>query len=116
MRTRPHRQREILDLRSGVVVIELARDGATLRLEQARYRVAERRLPAMADVQRTGGIGGNELDHHALAAMSVAVSKAIAQRQHARDDRLPRGRCQAEINEAGTRDLGGRVTLKRWFG
>ena len=47
---------------AGVVVVELARDVAALPLEQRRDRIAERRLAAMADVQRSGRIGGDEFD------------------------------------------------------
>ena len=66
-RARLHRERELLDLRAGVVVVELARDLVALRLEQRRDRVAERRLAAVADVQRAGRIGRDELDLHLLA-------------------------------------------------
>ena len=53
LRARAHRDREILDLLAGVVVVELARHVGALPLEQARERVAERRLTAVADVQRS---------------------------------------------------------------
>ena len=59
-------QRQLVDLRAGVVVVELARHRVALRLEQRRDRVAERRLAAVADVQRPGRIRRNELDLHLL--------------------------------------------------
>src|SRR5678815_3304051 len=52
--TRLHRPGELVDLCAGVVVVELARDLLALRLEQRGDRVAERRLPAVPDVQGTG--------------------------------------------------------------
>ena len=39
-------------------------------------RVAERRLPAVADVQRPGRIGGHEFDHHALARRARARGRS----------------------------------------
>ena len=78
LRARAHRHREILDLLAGVVVVELARDRAPCHSSSVRDRVAERRLPAVADVQRAGRIRGDELDHHALAATRVAAAEALA--------------------------------------
>ena len=52
------------DLHAGVVVIELAHDLPALGLEQVADRVAEGRLAGVADVQRAGRIGGDELDQH----------------------------------------------------
>ena len=55
-RARLHREREVVDLRAGVVVVELARHLVAARFEDRGERVADRRLPAVADVQRPGGL------------------------------------------------------------
>ena len=103
LRARAHRDREILDLLAGVVVVELARHRVALRLEQRRDRVAQRRLPAVADVQRPRRIRRDELDHHALAGVRRRPAERVALGQHPRDDRLPRGRRDEEIDEARRR-------------
>ena len=74
---RTHRYGEIPDLLPGVVVVELARDVAALPLEQVRDGVAERRLPAVTDVERSGRIGRDELDDDALAGALAAASVAL---------------------------------------
>src|SRR5205807_6791748 len=50
LRPSAHRQREILDLRARVVVVELARNRVALPFEQRRDGVAERRLAPMSDM------------------------------------------------------------------
>jgi len=67
LRACSHRDREVLDLLAGVVVVELARDRVALRLEQRRNRIAEGRLPSMAEVKRPGRVRRDEFDHDALA-------------------------------------------------
>ena len=52
---------------------------AALRLEQVAHRVAERSLAAMANVQRAGRVGRDELDHHA-AAVRPPVAEGSAGR------------------------------------
>ena len=49
------RDRQIVDLHPGVVMVELAGHRGTLPAPQIRERVAQRRLPAVADMQRPGG-------------------------------------------------------------
>ena len=55
-------KREVVDLRAGIVVVELARDIPAGRFEQARDAIADRRGAPVADMQRSGRIGRNELD------------------------------------------------------
>src|SRR5262249_30338790 len=85
-----HRKREVLDLRSGVVVVKLAGDRVALRLEQRRDRVAKRRLAPVADVQRAGRVGRNELDLHLLAPALARAAEAGALFQDAADYRCLR--------------------------
>ena len=102
---RTHRDREILDLLARVVVIELARHRVALRREQAADRIAQRRLPAMADVQRTRRVGGYEFDHHRLAQMRARQAERIEFGEHPRDNRLPRRRRQHDVDEARAGDV-----------
>src|SRR6478752_5798028 len=89
-----------MDLLTGVVVVELARYVATLPFEQRGDRVAERRLPPVADVQRTGRIRRHELDDDALAGARVAPAEAIAGGQHSCDHALPRRVLQRDVEKA----------------
>jgi hypothetical protein len=57
-----------VDLHARVVVIELAVHAPALGGEQVADGVAHGGLAAMAHVQRAGGVGGDELDQHLLAA------------------------------------------------
>ena len=59
---RPEALGQLVDLHAGVVDVELAGDGVAGPLESAAMRVAQRRAAAVADVQRAGGVGGDELD------------------------------------------------------
>src|SRR5262249_36644959 len=71
---RLHRQREIVDLRAGIVVVELALDVPAGRRQQAGEAVADRRRTAVADVQRAGRVRRDELDLYlALPARFVAA-------------------------------------------
>jgi len=105
-RASAHRQREIVDLRTGVVIVELARHIGALPLDQARDRVAERRLAAVADVQGAGRIRGDELDEHALAGARLASSVAILLVEDRRHDLLARCMRKLQVDETGTGDVG----------
>ena len=102
---RTHRDREILDLLARIVVIELARHRKALRREQAADRIAQRRLPAMADVQRTGRVGGHEFDHHRFAQVRARQAERVELGEHPRDNRLPRRRRQHDVDEARAGDV-----------
>ena len=73
-RTRLHRQRQILNLHAGVVVVELAADLVALRLQQRRERIAERRLSPVTDMQRSSRIRRDELDDRRFAGAALAVA------------------------------------------
>ncbi len=95
--TRLHRQREIVDLRAGIVVVELAMNFEALCLDQARDRVAYCCASSVADVQRTGGIGRDKLHDHFFRLTLVSTPVAIAFGEDARDDLLTRtvGQCDS---------------------
>ena len=105
LRAHPHRDGEVLDLLPGVVVVELARHVGALPFDEARERVAQRRLPAVPDVQRSGRIGRDELDHHALAAPGVAAAEPLALGEDVPDHRLPRRAGDEDVDEPGAGDL-----------
>ena len=62
----------------------------------------------MAHVQRSGRIGGDELDQHALAPPSTALAVGAALRVDARQLARVRLRAQVEIDEARAGDFGAR--------
>ena len=104
-RARLNRKRQRCDLHAGVVVIELARDAPALRGQQVGQRIAERGLPGVAEVKRSGRIGGYELDHHLLASVRVADAEAVGLLQHVAHDLLPRSRCESQVDESGAGDF-----------
>ena len=103
---RLHAQREIHDLRAGVVVVELARHAPAGRAEQRRDRVAERGLAAVTDVQRAGRIRRDELDVHRAALPRVRA--AVRRRRPAISARSPSANTSggdAKVDEARAGDL-----------
>ncbi len=105
LRSRPHGDREVLDLLPGVVVVELPADAGALPLEQVREGIAERRLAAVADMERTGRVRRHELDQHALACPFAAAPEGIAFLQDAAHDALARIGPEEDVDEAGAGDL-----------
>ena len=81
-----------------VVVVKLAVHLLTLRGPQIADRVAQRRLTAMAYMQRAGGVGGDKLHHHLLAGF-LLVAVAVALRQHLADHLLLRLGFQPKVNK-----------------
>ena len=71
-----HAGRKLPDLRAGVVEIEFAVHLPPGPFEQAGDRIAQRRLPAVAQVERTRGIGGHEL-HHDLPSAPAGVAAVV---------------------------------------
>ena len=98
---------EKIDLIAGVVDIELAPDVIARAIEHGSHRVAQHAAAGVADRHRAGGVGGDELDHDllAVAVVHAAVVRALGldAMQHVG---VPLWR-EAEIQEAGARDLGG---------
>ncbi len=91
-----------MDLAAAVVVVELARDRPSGVREQARDGVAERGLPAVADVQRTGWIRGHELDVDRLAL--PAVARPNSARREDLGERARDRAARAEVDEPRARD------------
>src|SRR5207244_3790776 len=74
---------ELSRLRVVRIHVVLALNRMPGELEQAADGVAEDRAPAMADVQRPGGVDAGKLDLQPLAAAEVAAAVA---RRDARDE------------------------------
>ena len=98
------RLHQLVDLHACVVVIELARDAPTLGGEEAAHRIAQRRLARVAQVQRAGGVGGNEFDQYTLAVGRLQA-EALACLQHLGHHRLLGGGRQTQVDEAGAGDF-----------
>ena len=80
------RQRQVVDLRTGIVVIKLATYVEPLGLEQSCDRIAGRCAATMPNVQRSGGIGGNEFNHHLSRLTFATLSKVIGSGEHGWND------------------------------
>ena len=102
----PDRERENVDLAAGIVDIVFAADVVAAGRHQRRQRRAERRLPAVADVQGARGIGRDEFDHHAFAMTGVVAPVRRALVEDAGEFGLQRAVHQVEVDEAGARYLG----------
>ena len=100
-----HRAAEALHLRAGVVDVELARDRRAAGQQQARDRVAERRPAGVADVQRPGGVGADELDVDRVAALGVVRAERGPGLDDGLGERAGGGGIQSDVDEAGARDL-----------
>ena len=102
---RLNRKRQRCDLHTGVVVIELARDAPPLRRQQVSQCVTKRRLSRVAEVERPGRIGRNELDHDVLASVRVADAEAVGLVQHVAHHLLPRAGRQPQVDESRAGDF-----------
>ena len=102
-----HAAAERADLPAGVVDVVLAGDLVAAALQQPAERVAVGGEPAVADVDRAGGVGRDELDLHPLAG---------AERRGGRSRRCPPSTtsdstscsqvgAEVEVDEAGAGDL-----------
>src|SRR5690606_3782241 len=104
-RARLHRPGQVVDLRAGVVVVELAAHVPAVGREHARDAVADHRGAAVADVQRAGGVGADVLDAGGAAGARIVAAVGLAQFEDGPQLLLPRGSGQAEIEEARAGDL-----------
>ena len=71
---RQHRLAELLDLAARVVEVVLARDLLAGRLEDAAQQIADERAAGIANGQRAGRIGADELDVDALRFVRLAAA------------------------------------------
>jgi hypothetical protein len=94
---------EPADLAPAVVEVVLALDRVARELQDARERVAERRVAARGGRERAGRVGRDELHLHALAA--VARPEALARVEHAAHGREVPGVGEEQVQEARAGDL-----------
>jgi hypothetical protein len=100
-----HRRAESVHLSPGVVEVVLALDGPARGLQDAGERVPEGGVPRVADVEGAGRVGADELD---LRAQPVRLRPPVGLAgplDLPKDVGQPAGG-QADVDEAGTRDLG----------
>ena len=97
---------ERLDLAAGVVDVVLARHVVAGVGHQRGERIAEHGAAGMADVHRAGGVGGDVLDVDLLALADVGAAEIGALLERGAEDGVPGGVGEAEVEEAGTGDLG----------
>src|SRR5262249_42036246 len=75
-------------------------------LEQPRQRITVRTPPAISDVNRTGRIGGDELDEHTLARAHIVPRILVnALREDLRENLVQEGRIQLEVDETPAGDV-----------
>ncbi len=100
-----HARGQVLDLDTGVVVVELTRHRPSGALEERGDGVAHRRLPPVSDVQRARRVGRHELHHDTLALPGVAVPVLGVRANDV--DQWPRARVRIcpKIDEAWTRHV-----------
>jgi hypothetical protein len=104
----PGRYGKDVHLPAGVIDVILARHLVAGKGQQRAQAGAVGGAAAMADMQRAGGIGGNEFDLQAAGHASVlrrAATEIIARRPAPRPPPRCAPRRQREIDEAGAGDL-----------
>ena len=98
--SQPHTQREDVHLAACVVDVVLALHVESGRFEDVRDTCAVRRAPAVPDVERAGGVGGDELHLNAPAVSERRVRALRAGDEDAAHYRGERLRRDAEVDEA----------------
>ena len=103
---------ELVHLRPAVVDVELPLHAGTGRVEHPGQRVADRGPPGVAEVQRPGRVGRDELDVDPLAGERVVAAVRRPGREHVcRDLSLGPGR-DRDVEEPRPRDVDGRDPVR----
>ena len=98
---------EDFGLGAGVVHEILALDGEAGGFEHGREHAADGGAAAVAGGERAGGVGADELDLHALALAERDVAERSRRRRRSRRPVCAsHGSDEAEVDEAGGRDIG----------
>jgi len=101
----PGRQRQDVHLAASVVHVVLAADLVAGEGEHVRERGAIGGAATVADVERAGGVGGDELHLH-LDALACPAAEIRAPGQHLAHHRGLGVGGEREVDEAGAGDLG----------
>ena len=97
---------EPVDLCPVVVEVVLAGDVGAGEGEESAERVAHGGPAHAADVDRTGGVGADELEVHLLAGVEVAAAVVGSALQHLLGDLSLGGGGDPQVEEPGPGDLG----------
>ena len=100
------RDREVVDLGAGIVVVVLAGHGPALGRKDLREHITKRALARVAEVQGTGRIGVNILDDHGFARVGAALAEVPGLLEHCLHDFLLRRLGEPQVDEAGAGDFG----------
>ena len=100
----PGGHRQDVHLPPGIIDVVLAAHLVAGEGQQAGQAGAVGRAAAVADMQRAGRIGGNELHLH-LATGRLTPAVVVAACQHRLDHAAPGRRRQPEVDEAGAGDF-----------
>src|SRR3546814_2030558 len=96
---------KVVDLRAGIVVIELALHRPAVGVEYARDAVADHRGAAVADVQRPGRVRGHVLHAGAAALAGSIAAVGVALPQDGAKLALPGRFGHAHVQEPRPGDL-----------
>src|SRR5690606_23410589 len=102
---RPNAAGQARDLLPRIIVVELAVGLPPIPLEELSDRVAERGLAAVADVEGTRRVGGNELHHDGLSTAGVRPAIVVRTPDDLREPLTNVIFGEAKVDEAGAGDL-----------
>ena len=105
---RRDRRSQVADLTARVVEVVLARHLLPAGLEHAAREIADERAARVPDVERPGRVGRHELDIDRARTDRRDPPPAGRVGEDRRDRRFERAVAQADVEEAGRGDLGGR--------
>ena len=103
--TRLHRNRQIGNLLTRVIVVKLAVYVVALTAQHRAENIAERGLTRMPHVQRSRWIGRDKFEHHALTVVRIRPSKRRTLLNDRLHHRLFGGIGQTNIDKARTRNF-----------
>ena len=101
---RHHRCAEVPHLGAEIVEVVLAGDRVARRLEHAAQEIAHERAARVADVERPGGVGRDELHVHSPRRRGRDAAPRCGARQDRREDVGERRVGDAQVEEAGRGD------------
>src|SRR5690554_669069 len=95
-----NRQGQVVDLGTGVVVVELPGNVVTVGFQQAAQTVANRSATAVAHVQGAGGVGRHKLHLNLLALAGVVTAELFRFIQNAVHNAERAGGAHEKVNKA----------------
>src|SRR5690554_961074 len=95
-----NRQGQVVDLGTGVVVVELPGNVVTVGFQQAAQAVANRGATAVAYVQRAGGVGRHKLHLNLLALAGFVAAELLRFIQNAVHNAERAGGAHEKVNKA----------------